>query len=90
MFLIIYDIAEDKLRTKFSKFLERFGQRIQYSVFKIQNSQRILDNVRIGIKTLFQKKFDQSDSVMIIQVPDNAIIDKYGYAKNDENDLLII
>ncbi|MCQ2402722.1 MAG: CRISPR-associated endonuclease Cas2 [Lentisphaeria bacterium] len=90
MFLVIYDIAEDKLRTKFSKFLERYGQRIQYSVFKILNSQRILDNVRVGIKTLFQKKFDQSDSVMIIQVPDNAITDKFGYAQNDESDLLIM
>lgn len=89
MFLIIYDIAENKLRTKFSKFLERFGQRIQYSVFEIQNSQRILDNIRIGIKTTFQKKFDQSDSVMVIQVPDNAITDKFGYAQNDESDLLI-
>lgn len=90
MFLVIYDIAEDKLRTKFSKFLERYGERIQYSVFKILNSQRILDNVRVGIMTLFQKKFDQSDSVMIIQVPDNAITDKFGYAKNDENDLILM
>ena len=89
MFLVIYDIAEDKLRTNFSKFLTRYGRRIQYSVFEIHNSRRILDNVRTGIETVFKKKFQQADSVMIIDVPDSAIIDRYGYAKNEETDLLI-
>ena len=90
MFLIIYDISDSKLRTRFSKFLERFGERIQYSVFEIKNSPRLLDIVREGIMGEFQKKFEQSDSVMIINVPDNAIIDRFGHAKNEEGDLLIL
>lgn len=89
MFLIIYDIADDKLRSKFSKFLTKFGRRIQYSVFEILNSDRVLTNIRIEINAKFQKKFLQSDSVLVIKVPDNAIIDRFGYAKNEESDLLI-
>ena len=90
MYLIIYDIADDKLRTKFSKFLERYGIRIQFSVFEIKNSPRILDNIRSEILSKFQKLFEQSDSVMVINVPDSAIIDRFGYAKNEEGDLLIL
>ena len=88
MFLVIYDIASDKLRTKFSKYLSKYGRRLQYSVFEITNSLRILDNIRTEIKTSFERKFSQSDSVLIIQIPDNAITDRFGYAANEETELL--
>ena len=89
MLLIIYDIESDKLRTKFSSFLKQFGRRLQYSVFEIQNSTRVLANIRIELKHYYENKFSQSDSVMIINIPDNAIIDRFGYAQNEETDLLI-
>ena len=89
MLLIIYDIASDKLRTKFSTFLKQFGRRLQYSVFEIQNSPRILENIKIELKHKYEKKFSQGDSVMIINVPDNSIIERFGYAANEETDLLI-
>ena len=34
MFVITYDITEDKNRTKVSKILEDYGHRVQYSVFE--------------------------------------------------------
>ena len=34
-------ISNDKLRISFAKYLSRFGHRIQYSVFEIDNSKRI-------------------------------------------------
>jgi CRISPR-associated protein Cas2 len=89
MLLIIYDIEDDKLRTDLAKYLKQFGRRIQYSVYEIQNSPRILNNIRIELKHNFEKKFSQSDSVMIINIPDNSIIDRFGYAKNEESDFLI-
>lgn len=89
MFLVIYDISSTKLRTKFSKYLTQYGRRIQYSVFEIKNSERILKNIRAEIQANYQRKFQQSDSVMIINVPDNAITDRYGYAKNEETDLIL-
>ncbi len=88
MFLVVYDIAEDKLRTRFSKHLSRYGRRLQYSVFEIANSDRVLDNIRTEIKSVFAPKFSQGDSVLVIRVPDNAITDRFGYAANEEKDLL--
>lgn len=88
MFLVVYDIASDKLRTKFSKYLSKYGRRLQYSVFEITNSQRILNNIRTEIKASFERKFSQGDSVLVIQIPDNAITDRFGYAANEESDLL--
>ena len=88
MFLVVYDIASDKLRTNFSKFLTKYGRRLQFSVFEIANSPRVLENIRTEIKASFEKKFSQGDSVLIMNVPDNAVIDRFGYAVNEETDLL--
>lgn len=90
MLLISYDIANDKLRTKFSKFLSKFGHRIQYSVFEIRNSDRILENIQTQINGNFGKKFSQTDSIIIFQMSKQCKIMRFGYAKNDETDLIII
>ena len=89
MYLIVYDIENDRLRTRFAKFLTRFGIRVQYSVFQIENSPRILDNIQLEIKETFEKDFGQADSVLIFQIPDQACIAKYGYPIDDETDLVI-
>ena len=90
MILISYDISNNKKRTKFSKYLEQFGHRIQYSVFQIDNSPRILNNIINDIENKFMKKFDQSDSVYIFNLSSSCQVKKYGYAKNEDNDIIII
>ena len=92
MLIVTYDISDDKLRTKFSKFLEEFGYRLQYSVFKIKNSQRILDNIVTEIEHRYEKKFSAEDSVMIFQIPEHAATKtiKFGYAKDMDSDILIL
>jgi CRISPR-associated protein Cas2 len=90
MLIISYDIADDKLRTKFSKFLCKFGGRLQYSVFEIRNSDRVLENIQTHITAHFEKKFSQCDSVMIFDLSKQCKITRYGYAKNTESDLLIV
>ncbi len=90
MLLVSYDISNDKLRTRFSKFLEKFGYRLQYSVFEIKNSERILENIETKIESYFSKKFEQSDSVIIFNLSKTCKITKYGYAKNTDNDLIIV
>ena len=45
MILVSYDISNDKVRTKFAKFLSKFGFRLQYSVFEIHNSEAVLSNI---------------------------------------------
>jgi CRISPR-associated protein Cas2 len=34
MVIVVYDIPNDKRRTKLSKFLEAYGRRVQFSVFE--------------------------------------------------------
>lgn len=90
MFLVLYDIESDRLRTRFSKYLEKFGRRVQFSVFEIRNSNRILDNVKTDIKNKFEKHFGQGDSVLVYSVPDSACVGKFGYPVNEDSDLLIV
>jgi len=51
---ICYDISETSKRTKLSKILEEFGERIQYSVFEFNLTKA--QHVRL-IKTLKAKGF---------------------------------
>ncbi len=90
MLLVSYDISDDRLRTKFSKFLSKFGGRLQYSVFEIRNSDRVLENIQTQIDSYFAKQFTQSDSVIIFDLSRQCKITRFGYAKNDETDLLIL
>lgn len=88
--IVTYDIQDDKLRTRFSRFIKKFGYRLQYSVYEIKNSQRILGIIQTEIDANFGKKFQQTDSVMIFDLSKQCKIHRFGYAKNDETDLLII
>ena len=90
MIIISYDISEDKVRTKFAKYLEKFGHRIQYSVFEIDNSPKVLKNIVNDINNRFMKKFDQADSIYIFEMLPTCKVTRYGYAKNEESDLKII
>lgn len=89
MYLVLYDIESDKLRTKFAKYLEKHGVRLQYSVFEIKNSARILGNVKADIVNKFEPRFGQGDSVLIFSVPDSSCVGKFGYPVNEDGDLVI-
>lgn len=90
MIIVSYDISDDKLRAKFAKYLSRFGYRIQYSVFEIDNSQRIVNNIVNDLKNKYESKFAQTDSVIIFKMSSSCEVMRFGYAKNDETDFLII
>jgi CRISPR-associated protein Cas2 len=90
MIIVSYDIRDDKLRIHFSKFLEKFGKRIQYSVFKIKNSKRMLDLIKNEIDARFEKQFSETDSVLIIETSENCKISKYGFLKHEESDIIIV
>lgn len=90
MIVVSYDISDDKLRTRFSKYLSKFGHRLQYSVFEIDNSRRIIDNIVSDLKNKFEKRFTQSDSVIIFKLSSSCEVLRFGYAKNDEKTFLLI
>lgn len=90
MIIVSYDISDDKRRAKFSKYLMKFGHRIQYSVFEIDNSDRILNNIVSDIENKYKKLFEQEDSIYIFNMSASCQVIRYGYAKNEESDLKII
>lgn len=90
MVLVSYDISDDKLRNKFARDLSKYGFRLQYSLFQINNSEHLLDNFINILENKYSSKFSQSDSVLIIRLNPNCKIDKYGYAKNEDSDYFVI
>ncbi len=90
MIIVSYDISNDKLRTHFSKYLCKFGHRIQYSVFEIDNSKKILDNILCDIENRYTKRFSDMDSIYIFNLSSSCEVIRYGYAKHEEDDVLII
>lgn len=89
MLIISYDIKRDKLRRNFNKFIKKYGSRLQFSVYKIKNSQRVLDIILVEIEDNYSKLFSEDDSIIIFNINDDKII-RYGYAKHDEDDIIII
>lgn len=90
MIIISYDISNDKKRAKFNKYIRKFGHMLQYSVYEIENSPKILNNILADINNKWIKQFDQTDSVYIFKMSSSCEIIKYGFAKNEDEDLLIV
>lgn len=79
MIIISYDIQDDKMRTRFAKMLKGNGAiRIQYSVYEVNNTKRILDNIIIKIEA-YSKHFTADDSIVLFEV-DSDKMTKYGNA----------
>lgn len=90
MILLSYDISDNKLRTRFSKYLTKFGHRIQYSVYEIDNSDRVLENIMLNIEDNFGHLFAETDSVMICKIKNECDIIKYGFVAHEDEDVLIV
>ncbi|MGK7939090.1 MAG: CRISPR-associated endonuclease Cas2 [Crocosphaera sp.] len=52
--LVVYDIPDDKRRTKLSKFLEGYGRRVQLSVFEcflsLEEMRQLYERVQKRVK----------------------------------------
>ena len=87
MLVISYDISDTKLRTRFSKMLIKNGAiRLQYSVYEVNNTNRVLENLMMKIDQ-FASKFDGSDSVIIFDVSE-VKLKKYGNAIHRDRDVV--
>jgi CRISPR-associated protein Cas2 len=87
--IITYDISRNKTRTQFSKFLEKYGVRVQFSVFEIENSRRVLDIVLKAIESKYSKTFEPGDSIYIFRAHHGETI-RYGSAGLIDRDLIIL
>lgn len=92
MLLLSYDISKTKTRTQFAKFIEHYGERVQYSVWRIDNSPRLLRIIQKEIDHTFKKKFGKTDSVYIhpICAACQSKTTRYGYAKHEESDYMVL
>lgn len=88
MLIISYDIQDDRTRTKFAKMLTKNGAvRLQYSVYEVNNTDRVLNNLKVLIEEQFTKKFEGGDSVIIFDA--SAVrLKKYGNAVHRDTDII--
>lgn len=90
MIIISYDIKDTKTRTKFAKMLQSQGAiRLQFSVYEVNNTQRIIDNIKVNIVDKFSKLFTGADSVLIFDAP-NAKVQKFGNAIHRDTDIVYL
>ena len=88
MMIISYDIADDKLRNRFSKMLRKNGAiRLQFSVYEVNNTSRVIDNIIVKIENVFSKYFSGADSVVIFDIG-NAKIRKFGNAIHRDQEIV--
>ena len=90
MLIITYDFSNNKIRTKFHKFLKKHGRPLQYSVFEIKNSSRLLNLILLEIEKTYKPKFTMADSILIIPITakDQAKIVRYGYSVQEEQEII--
>lgn len=87
--IVTYDISSNKTRTHFSKFLEKYGVRVQFSVYEIQNSKRVLSIVQNAIAAKFSKRFEPGDSIYVFTA-NHDDTQRYGSASLLDKDLIIL
>lgn len=88
MIIISYDISNDKLRNRFAKMLTKNGAvRLQFSVYEVNNTSRVIDNIVLKIENVFSKRFSGSDSVVIFDVMREKV-KKYGNAIHRDSDVV--
>ena len=90
MLIISYDIKNNKLRTRFSKGIQQHGAiRLQYSVYEVENTKRVLDNLTTYIEEIYKDQFTADDSVIIFDV-NSVKLKKYGNALHRDKDIVFI
>ncbi|MCY4577374.1 MAG: CRISPR-associated endonuclease Cas2 [Candidatus Kaiserbacteria bacterium] len=90
MLYVCYDFSDDKVRAKFARFLSKYGRKVQYSVYEIKNSQRVLKNILNEVEYKYSPRFTGADSIIIIPISnaDRSKVIRYGFAQNDDEDIL--
>ena len=91
MLIVTYDIQDDKMRSKFSKFLKSFGRRLQYSVFELKHSKRIKQAIMTEIKMRYERYFTNVDSVIIFEICEGCTkkILRYGAPVQEEEAVVV-
>jgi CRISPR-associated protein Cas2 len=68
MILVMYDIGNSRTRTRISKFLERYGRRLQYSIFEICQPDITIELIKKTIQIEYRPKIKNKDSILIVPI----------------------
>ena len=92
MIIIAYDISDTKLRTKVSNFLERYGTRIQYSIFQCKYSYSRWERIVTEFECSFQKSIRPTDSIIFWYFSNDqeTNVKKYGYSYYADSSSIVI
>lgn len=92
MLIVTYDIHSDKTRAKFSRLLKKFWRMLQYSVYEIKNSERILRILKTEIEMTFSPQFTWADSILIIPISKshNEKVIRYWQPAMEEKEILFL
>ena len=86
--LIIYDIIENKKRTKFAKHLEGYGTRVQKSAFEARLTQKKYNNLMEEIPRFCSSE----DSIRVYRITGQSQISAWGTKEipEDDEDVIVI
>ena len=82
------DAATEKLSYESNE--QQQGSALHEKTDNGEYSDRILNNIVSDINNKFIKSFDEQDSVYIFKLSTSCEVIKYGYARHDDSDLLIV
>ncbi len=92
MLIVSYDITNDKVRTRFSKLLKKYWRRLQYSVFELKHSERVLNTILVEIDGIYTKQFANTDSIIIFNLCEGCKkkVIRYWYPVHEEEELVFL
>lgn len=85
--LVIYDIINNKKRTKFAKFMLGYGNRVQRSCFEVMVSHKVFDKMIKHIGTYC----DAEDSIRVYRIQGKSHVYQWGRkVTDDEEDVMVL
>jgi CRISPR-associated protein Cas2 len=92
MLIVTYDFANDKTRSRFARFLKGYGEKIQYSVYQIENSPRLLRIIEAEVERNYKPFFEMTDSIMIFHVCEacSKKTNKFGSACHADSNVVLL
>lgn len=91
-YIIIYDIRDERRLRKIAKIMEKYGKRVQYSVFEVRGDPLLIEVIRNEYIPIINP---EEDSVVIYKLCDSdwKKREKYGrktdYEDTSPNDIFI-
>lgn len=77
IYFVMYDIENDRVRTKIAKYLEEKGlRRVQKSIFLGQTDRKQYQHIRNAL-TEIQESYDNHDSIFIVPMPEDYLKSMY-------------